>query len=200
LNEDSPNTVRDLLVVLLLVAIGVAGRWGQPDWEFTPVAAAAVFAGFYFSRLAVAALVPIAILAISDRLLPAYDNLPVLAVKYGALALPILFGRLLASSAGGWRSLWRWGICGLVPATLFFATTNLAVWTFQSNYPKTLTGLVQCYAAAMPFYRSMLAGDVFYLTLLFGCWALAGEGTFSRQPARQPVIGGRPQRHAGRAR
>jgi hypothetical protein len=187
LNETSQNNVRELLVFLLLVAIGVAGRWGQPYWEFTPVAAAAVFAGFYFSRLAVAALVPIAILAVSDRLLPAYDNLPVLAMKYATLAWPILFGRLIANSPGGWRSWWRWGVCGLAPATLFFATTNLAVWMFQSNYPKTLAGLVQCYAAAVPFYRSMLFGDVFYLTLLFGCCALAGEGLLSRTAAR-PIL------------
>jgi hypothetical protein len=185
--QDNRQTVRDLAVFGLLVAIGVAGRWGQPDWEFTPVAATALFAGCYFSRLAVAALVPVAILAISDLLLPAYDNWPVLVVKYGMMALPILFGRFLIREEQERKTPWRWGVCGLAPATLFFITTNLAVWAFQSDYAKTLPGLVECYAAGVPFYRSMLAGDLFYLTVLFGCAALAGLRSADGTPVEERV-------------
>jgi hypothetical protein len=176
MNQPIQQTVRDLTVFALLVAIGVAGRWAQPDWEFTPIAAAAVFAGRYFSRLTIAALVPLAILVVSDLRLPAYDSLPVLLIKYAMMALPVLFGRILADGGRGWGLAWRCGICGLAPATLFFVTTNLAVWYFESDYPQTLSGLAQCYAAGVPFFRAMLAGDLFYLALLFGCGALAGEG------------------------
>jgi hypothetical protein len=174
LNRTSQETIRDLTVFVLLVAIGVAGRWGQPDWEFTPVAATAVFAGWYFRRAAVATLVPITILAISDRLLPAYNSVWVLAVKYAVMALPVVFGRWLMRGGRGGGAVWRWGICGLAPATIFFLTTNLAVWAFESDYARTLAGLYQCYAAAVPFFRTMLAGDLFYLTVLFGCAAIAG--------------------------
>ena len=41
----------DLSVFALLIAIGVAGRWGQPQWCFTPTAAAAIFAGFWWSHV-----------------------------------------------------------------------------------------------------------------------------------------------------
>jgi hypothetical protein len=61
--QDRQRNLQDLLVFFLLIAIGVAGRWGQPEWCFTPTAAAAIFAGVYFNRLAIAAMVPIAILA-----------------------------------------------------------------------------------------------------------------------------------------
>ena len=86
MNRQRQETVSELLVFALLVAIGVAGRWGQPDWEFTPTAAAAIFAGWYFQRALVAALVPVAILAASDLLLPAYDSLGVLERLLGAWA------------------------------------------------------------------------------------------------------------------
>jgi len=178
-------SIRDLLVFGLLVAIGVVGRWGQPDWEFTPIAAAAVFAGCYFSRVAVAALVPLAILVISDLRLPAYDNVPEPLIKYAAMTLPVLFGRLLIGRHDGWGTAWRIGVCGLAPATLFFLTTNFAVWVFQHQYPRTLAGLAECYVAAAPFFRSMLTGDVFYLAVLFGCWALAGESTARAQRAAE---------------
>jgi hypothetical protein len=180
----SAENVRDLVIFALLVAIGVAGRWGQPEWEFTPVTAAAIFAGCYFSRLFLAALVPVAILAISDMLLPAYNSVPVLIVKYAALVLPVLFGRLLTAGGEGKSLLWRWGVCGFVPATIFFLTTNFAVWAFQSDYSKDIAGLVQCYVAAVPFYRGMIAGDLFYLAVLFGCAAVAGERVWSTSVVR----------------
>jgi len=180
LKRINQETSRELLIFSLLVAIGVAGRWGQPDWEFTPVAAAAIFAGRYFYRMFVAALVPVAILAISDLLLPAYNSWPVLFVKYSAMVMPILFGRMLLAEPRRWKSLGRWAICGIAPATLFFVTTNLAVWAFESDYAKNWAGLIECYVAAVPFYRSMLVGDLFYLTVLFGSAVIAGQQFTSR--------------------
>jgi hypothetical protein len=176
----------DLLVFALLIAIGVAGRWGQPEWCFTPIAAAATFAGFYFSRWAVASLVPVAILTISDVLLPGYNSIPVMLATYAVMIVPVWFGRMLRGEHRGWRRAGRWLFCGLAPATLFFLVSNFAVWAFQSDYEKSLAGLTQCYIAAVPFFRWMLAGDVFYITVLFGCWALADipNSVVSRRPER----------------
>jgi hypothetical protein len=165
----------DLCVFLLLIAIGVAGRWGQPLWCFTPTAAAAIFAGFYFPRAAIAVLVPLAILAVSDLLLPAYSNVPVLVATYAVMTVPVWLGRMLRERPSGWAAAaLRWAVCGLVPATLFFLVSNFAVWAFQSDYEKSLAGLKECYLAAVPFYRWMLAGDLFYIATLFSCWAIAG--------------------------
>ena len=32
MNQNRQQNLQDLLVFALLVAIGVAGRWGQPQW------------------------------------------------------------------------------------------------------------------------------------------------------------------------
>jgi hypothetical protein len=45
--------------------------------------------------------------------------------------------------------------------------------------------LGQCYWAAIPFYRWMLAGDVFYLAVLASCWMLAGMSLRRRQRVPQ---------------
>jgi hypothetical protein len=181
-----PN-VFDLLAFALLVAIGVAGRWGQPEWCFTPTSAAAMFAGFYFSRLAVAVLVPLAILALSDLALPPYNSILVMVATYAVMTVPVLFGRLLRGEYSTWGLAGRWLLCGLAPATLFFIVSNFAVWAFQSDYEKSLAGLVQCYTAAVPFYRWMLTGDVFYAAVLFACWALAGVTFTAKQPSLERV-------------
>lgn len=186
MNKDH-HTTHDLLVFTLLVAIGVAGRWGQPEWAFTPIAATAIFAGYFFSRWAVATIVPIAILAISDLLLPAYNNIPVMLATYAVMAAPVWLGRMMARRRTGWSSAWWWALCGVLPATLFFLVSNFAVWAFQSDYVKTLSGLAECYWAAVPFYRWMLAGDIFYLTVLLACWSLAGGWAMAALPVRERV-------------
>jgi hypothetical protein len=70
-------------------------------------------------------------------------------------------------------------LCGFLPATAFFVVTNFAVWTFQSDYDKSLAGLAECYWAAVPFYRWMLAGDVFYMSVLATCF-MAAQATIRR--------------------
>ena len=174
MNRDRQQIVQDALVFALLIAIGVAGRWSQPQWCFTPTAAAAIFAGCYFSRAAIAAMVPLAILLISDLALPAHNSAPVMIATYGVMATAVLLGRLLRGKHAMWSWVGRWAMCSFMPATLFFLVTNFAVWAFQSDYAKTPAGLVECYLRAVPFYRWMLAGDAFYLALLFACAALVG--------------------------
>src|SRR5206468_402846 len=101
---------------------------------------------------------------------PAYDKFSVLVATYCVMTAPVWFGRMLRSGVSGLRLL----VCGLAPATLFYIVSNFAVWVSSGAYEKSLGGLAQCYWAAVPFYRWMLAGDVFYLAILGACWMLAG--------------------------
>jgi hypothetical protein len=176
MNQNRQQNLQDVLVFALLVAIGVAGRWGQPLWAFTPTAAAAIFAGYYFSRVAIAAMVPVAILAVSDMILPAYDSKAVLLITYASMIVPIWLGRLLRGDSSGIATAWKLALCGFIPATLFFIASNFAVWAFKSNYERSLQGVIECYAAALPFYRWMLAGDIFYMSVLMACWLAATFG------------------------
>ncbi|MEM9657220.1 MAG: DUF6580 family putative transport protein, partial [Planctomycetota bacterium] len=70
---------------------------------------------------------------------------------------------------------------------LFFLVTNLAVWAFRSDYPATLAGLRQSYAAGLPFYQTMLLGDLFYLSVLLGCLSLATNYQIWRLPRRRAL-------------
>jgi hypothetical protein len=180
------NMKRDHMISVcvfgLLVLIGVAGRLAQPAWAFTPLAAIALFAGYFFANRCVALLVPMTAMLLSDLWLPSYGHVGIMAVVYAALALPVLFGTALQRrlSAG------RLGVCGVLPATIFFVTTNFAVWMLGSSYPATASGLMACYAAAVPFFRMMLFGDLLYTALLFGGYALAvgHAGTLLRRNAQ----------------
>ncbi|MCA9231806.1 MAG: hypothetical protein KDA57_14240 [Planctomycetales bacterium] len=166
------NTLKEAAVFALLLAIGVAGRWTQPTWNFTPLAAVTVIGGFYFRQTMPALLLPVGVLAVSDLLLPIHDSWPVMASVYLMMFVPLLLGRSARNAQGLRRGLLL-GISGVLPATAFYLVTNFAVWMFKSTYDATLEGLLTCYAAAMPFYRWMLAGDIFYLGVLLACLAIA---------------------------
>lgn len=165
-------TRRDLLVFSLLLAFGVLGRWAQPAWNFTPLAAVTAVGAFYFRTWLPAVLLPSAMLVISDLWLPLHDSRPVVIAVHLSAVFPLLLGRV-ARNSEGWRQALAWGLCGFVPATAFFLVTNFAVWASKSLYEPTLGGLLDCYAKALPFYRTMLAGDMCYVALAAACLAAA---------------------------
>jgi hypothetical protein len=58
-------------------------------------------------------------------------------------------------------------------AILFFVITNFGVWAMGHLYPQMPAGLVDCYVAAIPFFRNTLLSNLLYSALLFGGLAVA---------------------------
>jgi hypothetical protein len=62
----------------------------------------------------------------------------------------------------------RIGATSLVSSILFFLVSNFAVWaSYRTLYPATLRGLATCYAAAVPFFRHLLAADLVFTAIFF---------------------------------
>jgi hypothetical protein len=159
----------ELGVFLLLVGLGVAGRLLPHDPNFTPIAATALFSGYFMRHVSFAACVPLASMLISDAVLGVYDY-KVMAVVYLCLMAPVLLSAVLKRRL----SVGSVGAGAVGSSTLFFAVTNLAVWLSSGMYAHTLEGLVRCYVAALPFFQNTLMGDVLWSSVLFGAYALVG--------------------------
>ena len=121
---------------LLLVGCGVALRLAGHDLpNFAPVAAMALFAGYFFRSAWVAACVPLSVMAISDCFLGGY-HWGVMVLVYGMLAFPVcLRGWLRKTFVLGRGRLSETltplaGLlsCGLMSSILFFVVTNFGVW------------------------------------------------------------------------
>ena len=61
----------------------------------------------------------------------------------------------------------------ILTSLVFFLITNFGMWLFSGFYPITYAGLVACYTAAIPFFQNTIAGDLFYVVLLFGGFRVA---------------------------
>lgn len=155
------------LVFLALIALGALSRFTGLGPNFAAVAAAALFAGFYFRSRVVAAGVPLAAMLISDLFIGGYTFAVMLAV-YACMVLPVFFRSAIGARPTAARVL---GL-SLACSVTFFLVTNFAVWASQTIYPHTTAGLLECYAAALPFFRFTLAGDIAFAAALFGGWAM----------------------------
>lgn len=178
--------LKSLIVFALLIGAGVTARVVfQNIPNFAPVAALALFAGYFFRSRVLAICVPLSVMLISDRLIDAggYPWLLMITV-YGLLTLPVLSrswlkkhvnfeGRNLQRFAGSALTV---GGFSLACSLLFFFGTNAMVWATTSLYPQTAAGLASCYAAAIPFFQYTLAGDLAFSFVFFGAlaaWKLA---------------------------
>ena len=183
------------VVWLALVALAVAGRLWQPNWNgeqlwhATPLAAVALAAGFLLANPLVAASVPLAALALSNLLLPGYGSLGVAAVVYAATAWPVLLGT--CGILGRDRPRWLAVVGGsLATSLVFFLSTNLAHWAFTADYPRTMAGLGECFVAALPFYRWMPVGDAAWTLATFGLIVaarMAAEAAATRRLRPQAI-------------
>jgi hypothetical protein len=157
------------VVFAVIVLLGIASRFWLVDWpNFKPVAAMVLFGAFYFRRSWAAVAALIAIMMLSDLKLGVYDW-KLAGCVYASLALAGVLGvwikRSIESGAErrmGALQVGRFAIASIVMSTAFFVLTNAAVWAMGQWYPATWSGLVSCYASAVPFYRATLVGDLFF--------------------------------------
>lgn len=156
------------IAILILLIIGVAYRFFPHPPNFAPVAAIALFSGFFFRRYFI--LIPLAIMLVSDIFIGFYDW-KLMAVVYSSFALIGLLGILLRKNKSV-LSLVGYSLLGSI---LFFVLTNFAVWIFASWYTHDLKGLLNCYTMAIPFFKNTLAGDLFYTSVIFGVYELAAQ-------------------------
>jgi ABC-type multidrug transport system fused ATPase/permease subunit len=151
-----------LLVVILAAA---ASRLVPHPPNFAPIAAMALFGGAYFSDRRQAFLVPLAAMFLSDLVIGLHSTI---AVVYGSFALIVCIGFWLRRR----RTVSLVAGATLAGSVVFFVITNFGVWALGSWYPKTLSGLMTAYIQAIPFFRNTVAGDLFYVSILFGGFAL----------------------------
>jgi hypothetical protein len=134
--------------------------------NFSPIDAMALFSGAYLGRRWVAFAAPLSALLLSDLVIGFYHGM---ATVYATVALIVAIGWSLSSR----RSPLRIAGAAVAGSVTFFLITNFGMWLFSGFYPLTSAGLAACYVAAIPFFQTTVAADLFYAGLLFGGFALA---------------------------
>ncbi len=163
-------------VLATLIVIAALTRLLPHPPNFSPVEAMALFGGAYFASRAMAVLVPLAAMVVSDLALAAimggsyfeYMASAGFWLVYACIALSAVLGFGLRGKVSGARVLGY----SLVGSVLFFVVTNFGAWLGSPMYPQNGAGLAAAYVAGIPFFQWTVLGTLFYAALLFGGFAL----------------------------
>ena len=136
------------LFIIAFMLIAVLCRVLPHLPNFSPITAIALFGGLYFSNKTMAYLVPLVIMALSD-----------LFLGFHSISF-VVYATFIVVSFIGTQTKKPSVFTILLSSISFFIITNFGVWLI--GYPKTWSGLVECYTLALPFFRNSLLGDLFY--------------------------------------
>ncbi|MBP9151971.1 MAG: hypothetical protein KBF73_06780 [Flavobacteriales bacterium] len=157
---------RNLFILALIVLAAVLRVSGNLPYNFTPVAAIALFGGAMLSNRALGFIAPLAIMLISDFFIGFHSSM---FAVYAALIGVVGIGQLVRNNPTMLRAFGG----ALAGAVLFFLVTNAAAWFVLPEYTKDLSGLFNSYVAGVPFFRGTLMGDLLFTGIFFGSYKLA---------------------------
>lgn len=149
------------LPIFFIVVCTIARILPHPA-NFTPIGAIALFGGVYLSKRQ-ALFAPIISMLISDFVI-GFDSLPMRISIYGSILVEVLLGFWLKKNKNTYSII----TSSLLSSLVFFFITNFSVWYFGSMYSKSISGLMDCYILAIPFFKNTLIGDLFYTGIFFG--------------------------------
>jgi hypothetical protein len=177
LPEEIPETeeIEAFMFAYVLVLLAVLTRvLPHAGWvNFTAVGGALLYFGARRSWKEM--LAPLAVLMATDYYLTTYVyhypfRFQGYVTTWAWYLMAMALGLILLKAK---TSLVRVAAGALLGPTSFFIVVDYAVWMGNDGlYPHTLSGLVACYVAAIPFYRNDLLSTAIVAGLAFGVPAL----------------------------
>ncbi len=171
-----------LLSAIVLILFAAASRLFPHYPNFTAIGAMALFGGTVIADKKLAILLPIAALLLSDVCLQIFGITSGFYKGqffiYGAFILITVLASFIRKPNAG-----NIAVASVWSGIIFFLLSNFGVWVMGSGvvYGKTVSGLVACYAAAIPFYKNEffgnfllngIYGNLFFSAVLFGAYYL----------------------------
>lgn len=152
-------------ILTLMIFASAFVRFIPHPPNFAPVAAMALFGGAYFTKKWAAFLVPVSAMFITDLFLGFHETM---WAVYLSFALIVVIGMTMIKQ----KKIGFIFFASVISSVSFFIITNFGTWLSTSYYEKTVTGLIACYIAAIPFFHQTLLSDLFFVVILFGMYEI----------------------------
>jgi len=151
---------KEIFPISLIIILAFARLIPHPP-NFTPIIAIAIISGYFFKSFNLSVLILLTAMLISDLFIGFYEN--IIFVYVSLILITFIFHKI--SNKINFKNLFIYSFAGSV---IFFVVSNFGVWALGSPgvydiaYEKSLSGLIQCYVLAIPFF-----GNTFLSTLIF---------------------------------
>lgn len=171
--------------IALVIMLTALSRLLPHPYNFTPIAAMALFGGAYLQNQYSAVGITLISMLLSDIMLQVLYGLGLRSYPGFYSLMPIIYLSLAAITLVGSRltgriSAWTVPLASLTASVLFFVISNFGVFLLEK--PHTYFDFARTYTDAIPFFANTLAGDLVYSSLLFGVyeWAKKHNGLLTK--------------------
>lgn len=171
----SSLNIRIGLAAILIILAALSRLLPHPP-NFTALGGMAMFGAAYLNRKWLMFVIPFAALWFSDLIInntiyaSYYEGFVFFAPSslfvYLGFGGMILLGIFLLKSKKPLNIF----VTTIIATLLFFLVTNFGSWATYGTYPKTAAGLGAAYIAGLPYLLNSIAGNVFFVALLFGAF------------------------------
>ena len=155
------NRLYSLILALILVLASLCRFLPLPP-NFSPVIAFSVLSVACFKQRWLQFGFPLLIMVLTDAVLGFHRLMPAV---YGALILAGLCGMIVRKRPTFMNALGA----SLLSSCIFFSVSNAGVWLLSEMYVKSVSGLLSCYALAIPFFHNSVLATV---GIVIGVYAL----------------------------
>ncbi len=169
---------KNLFLVITMIILAASTRIFPHPPNVTAIGAMGLLGAAYLPRKVWAFIVPFVALWLSDL---AINNI-IFAEYYdgfvwftqGAFGIYLGFGLIVLLGIGLLKKVKVPTLIGasLGSSFIFYLASNFGSWMSGFTYPKTGAGLIACYTAGLPFLLNTILGDLFFVGVLFGAYAL----------------------------
>lgn len=165
-------------IAIVLIIICALSRCLPHIPNFSPHIGIALFGGAMLKDVKISILVPILSIIISDLIInntiarnyfPDTQGLvlwaPYMTFSFFSMVVIVGIGHYFLSEPNVIKVL----SFSIASSIIFFIISNFGVWvTGEVLYPKTMSGLVTCYVAGIPFYKATFTSAVLSSFMIFG--------------------------------
>ena len=149
---------KNYILPISLILILSFSRIIPHPWNFTPILATGIFSGFYFKKFYLSSLIVLLPMFLGDLYLGFHNTM---FFTYISLAAAVGFGLLIKQF-----KILEIFLSGILSSVCFFIITNFGAWLILDMYEKNLTGLMNSYILAIPFFHNTLISTFLYLIVI----------------------------------
>ena len=172
MNKIFVNLKKQFLPVTLIIILTWARLIPHPP-NFTPIVTVAILSGYFFSNIYLSFLTLLISMFIADAFIGFHEHM--FSVYISLLLISFIFYKI--SEKINFKNLF---MCGFIASLIFFIISNFSVWIIGGLYDRSLSGLVECYILAIPFF-----GNTFLSTVIFAYPAIFIYKSLSSQSVQK---------------
>ncbi|TAH26857.1 MAG: hypothetical protein EAZ07_02990 [Cytophagales bacterium] len=165
------------IVTLLVTAFRFTPFLNIFPFNFSPVNAIALSCGFYLLNRSYAFLFPLLCIWVSDIFINYIYNQHFTFFYEGFywqyLSYILIVGLGIVLSKNLKISVVAMG--SIIASLGFFLLSNFGTWFSYNFYPNTIDGLMKCYVAGIPFFKTTIISDLLFSTIIFGIMSRVNE-------------------------